>query len=145
MQYVEGCQGRVFVVKLDHQDDLKKSLEDIVSKENIIFGCIHCMGAIKKSKVVVGPESESLPPKPVYESLSNPHEVVAFGTIAWSNEKPHIHMHAVLSNNNHTVIGCIREFSEIFIVMEVIIYEIINVKATRRKDEKVGLTLLSFE
>ena len=64
MDYKEAKPGRIFVARFDDSEDLLEGLKTIIKKENIKAGLIHLMGAVSKSKLVLGPEEKAYPPSP---------------------------------------------------------------------------------
>jgi len=144
MKYCECNIGRVFVLKFDHEEDFKESIEQFINEYAIKAGQVQCIGAIQKSRVVVGPKDATMPPDPMWEQVSEPHEVLGIGTIAWVDGTPSVHVHSWFSREDKAFIGCVREKTDVFIVIEAIITEFTGVSFTRTLDERTGLKLLSF-
>jgi predicted DNA-binding protein with PD1-like motif len=144
MKYQVGKPGRVIVAKFDDHDDVLENLNDIAKKENIRAGIFHLVGGMREGRIVVGPEKEELPPKPVWRELGESHEILGIGTIFWHREEPKIHFHGAFGKKDMVKIGCLREKSETFIVLEAIIMELDGVKAEREIDPAVGMPLLKL-
>jgi predicted DNA-binding protein with PD1-like motif len=144
MKYQVGKPGRIIVAKFDDRDDVLKDLTEIVKKENIMAGIFYLLGGMRKGKIVVGPQSEELPPEPVWDELSGSHEILGLGTIFWYNDDPRIHFHGAFGRRDRVKIGCLREKSETFLVLETIIIEIEGVSATRELDPLSGMVLLKL-
>jgi predicted DNA-binding protein with PD1-like motif len=144
MKYQVGKPGRVIVAKFDDHDDVLENLNDIARKENIRAGIFQLVGGMREGKIVVGPEKEELPPKPVWRELGESHEILGIGTIFWHQEEPKIHFHGAFGKKDMVKIGCLREKSETFLVLEAIIMELDGVKAEREIDPAVGIPLLKL-
>ena len=83
-------------------------------------------------------------PIPVWRELAESHEAVGFGTIFWHEDQPKVHFHGSYAKGDAVKSGCLREGSEIFLVLEVVITEILDVKAVRELDEDSGMVLLKM-
>lgn len=145
MKYSEGKTGRVFVVKLEDGDKLPDAVETFAAQQNILRAACMMVGGIDGGgTIVVGPEDgEQRPPVPIHFQLSGAHEVAAVGTLFPNEEgRPVLHMHAALGREGRTHTGCIRPGVEAWLVTEVIIIEIVENNAFRRKDEQSGFELL---
>jgi predicted DNA-binding protein with PD1-like motif len=86
MKYQIGKPGRIIVAKFDDHDDVLGNLSEIAKKENIRSGIFHLVGGMREGKMVVGPETDDLPPKPVWKELSESHEILGIGTIFWHDD-----------------------------------------------------------
>jgi predicted DNA-binding protein with PD1-like motif len=56
--------------------------------------------------------------------------------------RPKIHMHAALARGDECLMGCLREKSKVFLVQEIIIFELLGMEALREKDMRTGLSML---
>jgi len=142
MRYKAGKIGRVFVVEFDHDDQVIDNIVDIAKREDIRAGIFYLLGGIKNADIVVGPEKEELPPEPVWRRLDESYEALGMGTIFWHDNEPKVHFHGAFGKKDNVKVGCLRGFSETFIIMEGIILEIKGVEATREIDPATGLALL---
>ena len=142
MKYQIGELGRVVVARFDDGDNIFDGLYDVVRKENIRAGVLYLVGGMKKGRFVVGPETEEMPPIPVWRELDESHEIVGIGTIFWQAEEPKIHFHGAYAKRDKVLAGCLRQNAEAFLVLEAIIMEIKGVNAVRELDPISGLTLL---
>jgi predicted DNA-binding protein with PD1-like motif len=142
MNYQVGKPGRIVVARFDDGDDLIGGLSDICRKEHIAAACFSIVGGIRKGRYVVGPESEEMPPVPVWRELAESHEAVGFGTIFWHDGQPKVHFHGSYAKGDTVKSGCLREGSEIFLVLEVVITEILDVNAVRELDPASGMVHL---
>ena len=145
MKYSEGKTGRVFVIKLEDGDRLPVIIENFAAEHNIWRAACMMVGGIDDGgTIVVGPEDGNhRPPIPIHFRLSGAHEVAAVGTLFPNEEgRPILHMHAALGREGRTHTGCIRPGVEAWLVTEVIILEIVENNACRRRDEQSGFELL---
>ena len=144
MKYQVGEIGRVIVARFEDKEDVLKNIADIAKKENIRSAVFYLIGGLRQGRVVVGPEKEELPPKPVWKEIKESHEVLGIGTIFWQEDDPKIHLHGAFGKKDMIKVGCLRETSETFLVIEAIIIEIEGVTARRELDQASGLTLLKL-
>ena len=144
MKYQTGRQGRVIVVRFEDGDDVITGLAEIAKKEGIKAGIVQIVGGMREGDIVVGPESEEMPPKPVWKSLGESHEVFGFGTIFWQGDEPKIHFHGAFGKKEMVMVGCLRKNSETFLVLEAVIIEIEGIDAKRELDPVSGMVLLKI-
>lgn len=144
MKYQTGRAGRIIVAKFDDHDDVLENLNGIARDENIRAGVFYLIGGMREGKIVVGPETDELPPKPVWKELGESHEILGIGTIFRHNDEPKIHFHAAFGKKDMVKVGCLREKSETFLVLEAIIMEIEGITATRETDPVIGMPLLKL-
>ncbi|NOZ68757.1 MAG: DUF296 domain-containing protein [Deferribacteres bacterium] len=145
MEYRTGKPGRIVVAKFDDHDDVLANLTDIARKENIRAGVFYLVGGMREGKIVAGPETDTLPPAPVWKELGESHEVIGIGTIFWQEDEPKIHLHGAFGKKDMVKVGCLREKAETFLVLEAIIIEIEGIDAKREVDPAVGLALLKLQ
>ncbi|MDP3297075.1 MAG: DUF296 domain-containing protein [Thermodesulfovibrionia bacterium] len=144
MKYQVGKIGRVIVARFEDKEDVLGNLVNIAKKEKIKAGVFYIVGGMREGRIVVGPEEDKIPPKPVWKQLGESHEVVGLGTIFWEKKNPKIHFHGAFGKKDMVKMGCLREKSETFLVLETIIIEIKGIKAKREFDPVSGLTLLKL-
>ncbi len=144
MKYQVGRMGRVVVGRFEDGEDIIDNIATIARKENIRSGVFHLMGGIRKGSIVVGPEEEGIPPKPVWRDIRESTEMVGFGTIFWQGGEPKIHLHGSFGKRDDVKVGCLRGSSETFLVLEVIICEIEGIDAKRELEAESGLVLLKL-
>lgn len=142
MNYQTGAPGRIVVARFDHGEDVLAGLEEIARREGLRAAAFHLVGALKGGRYVVGPAGEELPPVPVWRHLAESHEAVGFGTIFWEGDRPRVHFHGAYGKGDAARVGCLREASEVFLVLEAVITEITGVTATRELDPASGMVLL---
>lgn len=144
MKYQVGETGRIVVARFEDRDDVLKGLGDIARKENIRAGVFYLLGGLKTGRFVVGPEKEELPPIPIWRELDESHEILGIGTIFWHGDEPRMHFHGAYGKRDAVKLGCLREKSETFLVLEAIIIEIKGVNATRELDSASNMVLLKL-
>ncbi|MBT0666123.1 DUF296 domain-containing protein [Geobacter pelophilus] len=144
MQYQVGKSGRIVVARFTDGEDIIGGVSDICRKENIRAAYFSIVGGIRRGRYVVGPESEDMPPVPVWRELSESHEATGFGTIFWYEDQPKLHFHGSYAKGDSVKGGCLREDSETFLVLEVVITEILDVNAVRELDPDSGMVLLTL-
>ena len=69
MQYSEGNLGRIYVLRMDHGEDLIASLQKFLREKKIESCMALFMGALRDGRAVTGPEAPVIPPVPHYESF----------------------------------------------------------------------------
>jgi hypothetical protein len=145
MQYSEGNLGRIFVLRMDHGEDLIASLQKFLREKKIESCMALFMGALVDGRAVTGPEAPVVPPVPHYDDYESAWEVFGMATVYPSGEGPMLHIHSGLGRGTRTIVGCIRERAEVYLIVEVVLLEFSGLKAERVWDEKMGLNLLSLE
>lgn len=144
MKYQIGTAGRIIVARFEDREDILNTLIDIAKKENVRSAVLYLLGGIKQGRIVVGPEEETMPPKPVWKNIEESHEVVGIGTIFWQDNEPKIHFHGAFGKKEMVKVGCLRGTSETFLVLEALIVEIKGIDAKRELDPVSGLSLLKL-
>ncbi|MDK2939854.1 MAG: uncharacterized protein PWQ51_2019 [Methanolobus sp.] len=146
MEYSQGSIGRVFTVRLDQGDNILKELEGLAVSQNIRSAMFTMLGAVKEANLVVGPKENIVPPDPQWARINDAHELIGVGNIFWESEtgKPKIHLHSAAGRGESTKTGCLRENSEVFMVVEVFIMEISGISASRVFDTKRGFAPVCF-
>ena len=139
-----GHIGRVFVIRLEDGDVVPECIERFAMENGVSVGQVVMVGGIGEGQVVVGPRrSEERPPDPMLLPVDGAQEVVGVGVLAPGQDgKPVLHIHAALGRSGQTMTGCLRPGVITWLVGEVILYEIVDAKATRVKDKVSGLALL---
>jgi uncharacterized protein len=142
MEYTQARMGRLFVLKFGHQDVLIKNLEDFARQENLRTGLILLIGALHQGQMVTGPKAPKIPPQPNWVNFKSGWETLGVGTLFSNASGPQIHLHATLGKKKRVLTGCIRKKSEVFLVVEAIVMELIGLSAEKGLDPKTGLQLL---
>lgn len=144
MKYQIGRMGRAVVAKFEDKEDVLGNLVVIAKKENIRAAVFYLVGGMREARIVVGPEKEEIPPTPMWRELGESHEVVGFGTIFRQGDEPKVHFHGAFGKGDKVKVGCMREKTETFLVLEAVIIELEGIKAVREFDPVSGLTLLKL-
>jgi predicted DNA-binding protein with PD1-like motif len=144
MEYQVGRAGRTVLILFRDGDDVLAGLAEIARKENMRAASFSLVGGLKRGRFVVGPETESMPPRPLWRELDESHETLGFGTIFWQDEIPKVHFHGAYGKRDTVRAGCMREGSAAFLVMEAVIQEILDVDAVREVDPESGMALLKL-
>ncbi len=147
MKACEGQVGRVFVMRLEDGDVIPECIERFAKDNGVSVGQVILVGGIGDGKIVVGPQSsDEMPPQPMLLPVDGAHEVLAVGVLAPDeNGKPILHIHGALGRSGQTMAGCLRPGVTTWLVVEAILYEILDTKATRIWDEESNFTLLEPE
>ncbi len=144
MKACQGKMGRVFVIRLEDGDMVPGCIERFAEENGVSVGHAVLVGGIGGGEVVVGPRcSQEMPPQPMLLPVDGAHEVVGVGVLASDEDgKPVLHIHAALGRSGQTMSGCLRPGVKTWLVGEVILYEILGVKAVRVRDAESGFSLL---
>lgn len=145
MEYVKGRIGRVFTVRVDHGDDLILELLKLAELEKIESAVFMLLGALRKGQLVAGPKENRRPPEPIWSGFSDAHEILGIGDIFQEDGKPKIHLHAGTARADNIQLGCLRGESEVFMVVEVFIFELEGISASRVMDIEQGFAPVSFK
>lgn len=144
MKYQTGRVGRVVVARFEDGEDVLGNLQKIARDEEMRAAVVYLVGGMRKGSMVVGPETEELPPKPMWREIGESHEVLAVGTIFYEDDIPKVHMHGAFGKGDGVKVGCLRADSETFLVLEAIIMELADIYAVRELDPRAGLSLLKL-
>jgi len=144
MQYSEGSLGRVFVLRLDDGEDLIASLEGLAREKGVAAGLALFMGALKDGRMVTGPEEAVIPPAPHWEDFQSAWEVVGMASIYPGEMGPMVHIHSSLGRGRESLTGCVRIVAPVYLIVEAVLFELLDVNARRMLDERSGLHLLSL-
>ncbi len=144
MEYKSGSIGRFFSVRFDEGDDFLQELQSIIIKEKIRHGIFHIIGGMREADVVTGPQKPVMPPDPVWKDVREVKETLGTGSIAWDGDEPKIHLHAAMGHHGDTLTACVRKGTKVYLVLEVYIFEIAGIDATRPWYEKGGFNRLTF-
>ncbi|MBF0559943.1 MAG: DNA-binding protein [Nitrospirae bacterium] len=144
MNYRIGEPGRIVVARFEDGDQILQGIAEIAKKEDVRAGVFYLVGGMRGGRFVVGPETEAMPPVPVWRELNESHEIVGIGTIFWQGEEPKLHFHGAYAKHDSVKAGCMREKAETFLVLEAIIMEIKGVNAARELDPLSGMALLKL-
>jgi len=141
MQCIEGRPGRIFVLRIDHGEDLIKALGECIAEKDIRCGFIQVLGAVRSAHMVTGPEEPVLPPVQHHEEIRDGWEILGIGAVSWSEGKPHVHLHSAAGRGLQARTGCMRDAADVFIVVEAIVIEVKGIETGRFQDPLTGLSL----
>jgi predicted DNA-binding protein with PD1-like motif len=144
MDYTQGRMGRVFLLRFKDADVLLDELSALAKKEKIGTATFVFLGALKKGHLVTGPKKPVIPPEPNWITFKDGWEVMGMGTIFTNKTGPQIHVHATMGKKNKMLTGCVRKESQVFLVIEAVVFELKGMKATKKIDPKTGLNLLKI-
>ncbi len=145
MKYSEGKIGRVFVIRLEDDDELPGCIEKFAAEHKISVGQAILVGGIGSGEIVSGPrKNKELPIDPMLIPVDGVHEVVGVGVMAPDRKgTPQLHIHAALGRAGKTTTGCLRMGVKTWLVGEVILYEILGADVARLPDKESGFELLT--
>lgn len=145
MKYEESKIGRVFILRLEDGEIVHEIIETFAREHQIRAAALIILGgADDGSTLVVGPQEDRvLPVIPMTHILRNAHEVAGTGTVFPDEDgAPILHMHMACGRREETITGCIRNGVKVWRVMEVILYELLDTRAVRRKEPPTDFKLL---
>ncbi len=145
MKASEGRPGRIFILRLEHGDDIPGCIERFAAQEGISVAQVILIGGVDRGEVVTGPRrTEEMPPDPILLPVDGAHELAGVGILAPDKDgRPVLHVHAALGRAGKTTCGCLRPGVSTWLVGEVVICEILGVKASRLEERDTGFELLS--
>ena len=144
MDYRTGSIGRVVMIRFDHGDDLLSGLKDVIRKEQIKSGWFQILGGLQQAGVVTGPKQPVMPPDPVWRDVDEAREVVGSGSVYMDGDEPRIHLHAAMGHHGDTLTACIRKNTRVYLILEVILFELQGIEAGRPWYEEGGFNRLTF-
>jgi predicted DNA-binding protein with PD1-like motif len=144
MDYRKGTIGRVFTIRFDEGDLFLEGLLKIISEEKITNGWFHVLGGLREADVVTGPKEPVMPPEPVWSEVRGARETMGIGSIFWDGDEPKIHLHAAMGHHGDTLTACVRKGTKVYLVLEVVVFEIDGINASRPWYEEGGFNRLTF-
>lgn len=145
MEYAVGRTGRIIAARLFEGEDLHESIHEIAAVENIKSAAVFITGGFREANVVVGPKQEEPTVIGEFRGFAGPGEVLGVGTIYCDGKEPKLHIHTAIGKADEVMVGCPRDGTKTFLILEVTIIEIDGLNAERKLDEKTGLNLLRFK
>ncbi len=139
MDYTAGAIGRVFIARIDHDEDLLDELVKLARSEEIKQAFFMLIGAVKNMQVVTGPKEDTVPPDPMWHSIAGACEILGIGNIFRKDGNPSIHLHAALGKGGDVTVGCLRDSVDTYLTTEAIIFEISGIAAERVYDDMYGI------
>ncbi len=144
MEYAQAKLRRVFVVRFDNHDNVKAAIVKLAKKEKIATGVVQFIGALRKGVLVSGPRADAIPPVPITYPIAGVHEVVGIGTIFPGEDGPSVHLHGAFGRNKKALVGCLRDDSSVFLLMEAIVIELDGVKLKKVIHPKKQVSIVKF-
>ncbi|MEJ2108646.1 MAG: DNA-binding protein [Acidobacteriota bacterium] len=147
MKTAEGRIGRIFVLRLEHDDPLPRCIEAFAAENGIRLAQVMFHGGIYRGDLVAGPErTEDSKPEPIVLPIREAHESSALGFIAPSADgSPILHMHGNLGRKKETMSGCFQKGVSVWLVGEAVVYEILSDSSIARiLDKDADLKLLDI-
>jgi len=144
MEYTQGRIARIFLLKFTDGDIVLEELKKLALRERVKSCVLVFLGALKKGHLVTGPKKPVIPPAPNWVTFKDGWEVMGIGTIFSNKRGPQVHVHATMGKKNKMLTGCLRKDSQVFLVIEAVVFEIKGIKATKDLDPKTGLNLLKI-
>jgi predicted DNA-binding protein with PD1-like motif len=145
MKFSEARQGRVFVLRLEDGEIVHETVEKFAVENGINAAAVIILGgADRGSRLVVGPlNGRAEKVRPMGTVLGDVHEMTGTGSI-FPDEKgvPRLHMHISTGRNERSLTGCVRSGVRVWLIAEIIIFELLDSSAIRRLDEASGFELL---
>jgi uncharacterized protein len=144
MEYASARMGRIFVARVDHGEDLLGELQALLRKEGVSHGFMLLLGALLEGSLVTGPEEAVIPPAPHFVGFGGGWEILGVATVYPGEGGPAIHLHASVGRGERVLTGCLRGKAGIYLVMEVLVFELTGLPLRRAKDGKTGQHLPVF-
>ena len=144
MEYRTGSIGRVFIARIDHDEDLLSELTKLARSEDIEQAFFMLIGAVKNMRIVTGPKEDTVPPDPMWHSIAGAHEILSIGNILRKDGEPSIHLHAALGKGRDVTVGCLRDSVDTYLTIEAIIIEISGIPAERVYDGMYGIARMAL-
>lgn len=88
MEYAAGTVGRVFLIRIDHGEDLLAAITTVAEREAVGVGLVLLLGALERGRLVEGPETLELPPVPIATGFLDGREVLGIGTVVCEGGRP---------------------------------------------------------
>jgi predicted DNA-binding protein with PD1-like motif len=148
LKHSAANRGRIFILRLEDREIVQTSIENYALKMGIKSASVQLLGGIDKgSKIIVGAAGgRTLPVEPMVIVLDEMYEVAGNGTIFCTESgMPHLHCHISCGRGDKSICGDIRDGVIVWHIMEVIITELLNCDALRKKDPVTGFNLLMPE
>jgi len=146
MNYTAAKLGRVFVMRLADGDVVHECVEELARRERVMRAAVLLVGgADAGSRLVVGPaDGRAAKIEPMSLLLENVHEALGVGTLfPDAAGRPVLHMHAAFGRGAEVRAGCVRQGVKTWLIGEIIVIELVDCEATRRRDPQSGFELLS--
>ena len=144
MEYSVGKTGRVIAARLYEGEDVQTSIEQIARQEEIRSAAVLITGGFRQANVVVGPQREKPTIEPQFQAFTGPGEVLGVGTIYRDDAGPKLHLHTAIGKGGENLVGCPRDGTKTFLILEVTIIEITGIEGRREFDPETGSARCAF-
>ena len=144
MEYRTGRIGRVLTIRFDHGEDLLEGLKTIVRQEQISSSWFQILGGLSRAGAVIGPKEAAVPPEPVWQEVDDVRESLGSGSVYMDGDEPKIHLHAAMGHHGDTLTACVRKNTQVYLVLEVVLFELLGFSASRPWDSVQGFHRLTF-
>ncbi|MFX1530901.1 MAG: PPC domain-containing DNA-binding protein [Promethearchaeota archaeon] len=142
MRSIESKIKRIIVGKVEPDEDLIESINQMIKNHKIKSGLINCIGALKK--YTIGYFDINLK-EYLRKTFDDYIELVScMGNISFRDGEPIIHLHIAIGTKDYSISGGhLLQPSIVSITGEVYIFEI-DEKLNRAEDSQLGLFLLDI-
>ncbi|MFW5992067.1 MAG: PPC domain-containing DNA-binding protein [Halanaerobiaceae bacterium] len=132
-------QGRIFMGRLEKDEDLYQQITKIVRENEIETGIVKVIGAVQKANIGYYRQDEK---EYIYQQFNQPLEIVScIGNVSLLEENPMVHAHIALAAKDGTTYGGHLGEGTIVFAAEVYIQEVKGDKLRRKFDSETELTL----
>jgi len=130
-----------YIIRIERDEEIVQTLSDFCENQQIYLGKISGIGAVKEAEIgffeVASKQYHS-------NIMRGDLEITNLaGNISKMSEKPYLHLHVTLSNNEHKCFGGHLNRAIVSATCEIIL-EKIDGKIDRFFDEEIGLNLLQL-
>ncbi len=143
MRSATGKIGRVFILRFEHGDVVLREIERFCRQKKVATGVCLFIGALKKGDLAAGPRRPVIPPEPNWVSFRDGWETMGIATVFPGKKGPQVHVHSAMGRKNRVLAGCVRKESEVFLVLEAVLFEVSGCRARKEMDPRTGINLLS--
>lgn len=143
MEYAAGTLGRIFLIRVDHGEDLIAAITTVAGAEGVRTGLVLLLGALETGRMVEGPATLAFPPVQDLTAFADGREMLGIGNLVCEEGRPVVHIHAATGRAGTTAIGCLRGDAHVYAMVEVVLLEF-AVTAARRSDAETGLSPIVF-
>jgi len=127
-----------FMVRLDKDEEIMQSLMSLCEKENIRLAQVEAIGAIDHGVVGVYDMDQKAY---LQETLDGIMEITSLsGSITEMNDKPYLHLHATLADQDHRIHGGHVIELRVGIICEMFV-RVLSGQVTRERNENLGINV----
>ena len=138
MQFIKS--DRTYIIRLEKNEDILDELTKFCEKENITSATLSGIGAVDTATLAFyNLESKEYE----FRKFSEDYEVVSLtGNVSLVENKPFLHIHCVISNNNFECFGGHLKEGAVGATLEINLTQI-DLKIERFINQETGLKLLN--